>query len=214
MSQRDEDVVALACEYADNMDPLGGGAEQSLARLSSRLEAAEAENKRLRDGRWTDEERKLFLYEATKASYAEGTRAGCEKLSIAAAEMSEEIEGLTSRLEADEGALRELARAVEAENRDVVMACGRERTGVTLSTWDGAVNEYDDVFRAKNLVHRKSMAVEHALNTTRAALAASPSTYPCRCETWNYAAAGHAPSHSPTCEYFVPEPDDPEGYPC
>ena len=53
---------------------------------------------RLRSGNWTDEERKLFLFEATKASYAEGVRAGCEELSIHAADMDVELEHLREKL--------------------------------------------------------------------------------------------------------------------
>jgi len=61
-------------------------------KLTAENERLQAEVERLRNGQWTDEERKLFLFEATKASYAEGTRAGCEELSIEAAKMSVELE--------------------------------------------------------------------------------------------------------------------------
>ena len=60
--------------------------------LEAERDQLREENERLTSGRWTDEERKRFLFEATKASYAEGTRAGCEELSIAAAEMSVELD--------------------------------------------------------------------------------------------------------------------------
>jgi hypothetical protein len=62
-------------------------------------ERLRAEVERLRAGRWTDEERKLFLYEATKASYAEGARAGCEELSIEAAKMSDELDVANAEVE-------------------------------------------------------------------------------------------------------------------
>ena len=56
-------------------------------------EEARQEAERLNNPeQWTEEERKRFLFGATKASYAEGTRAGCEELSIAAAEMSVELD--------------------------------------------------------------------------------------------------------------------------
>jgi len=63
------------------------------------IASLEAEVERLRAGHWTDEERKLFLFEATKASYAEGTRAGCEELSIEAAKMSDELDEANAEVE-------------------------------------------------------------------------------------------------------------------
>ena len=82
-----------------------------VASLTTRLEQATAEVERLSDGsRWTEDERKAFLFEATKASYAEGVRAGCEELSMEAARMSDELEAATTRLEQAEGAI---ARAVQ-----------------------------------------------------------------------------------------------------
>jgi len=60
---------------------------------------------------WTPEERKLFLFEATKASYAEGTRAGCEELAIHAAEMDTHIQ----QLEEEVRNLSELAAGYKTE---------------------------------------------------------------------------------------------------
>jgi chromosome segregation ATPase len=81
-------------------------------KYDERWRVDQAEVDRLRSGQWTDEERKLFLFEATKASYAEGTRAGCEELSIEAAKMSEELEAAEAEVERLAAENRQLRRRV------------------------------------------------------------------------------------------------------
>lgn len=91
----DYDVVLTGIEcltpaHDDHRDD----AEAALGRI-------QAENTRLQDPtRWTLDERKRFLFEATKASYAEGTRAGCEELAIHAAELDTENERLRQERDA------------------------------------------------------------------------------------------------------------------
>ncbi len=95
-----------------------GPATAALDRILTSYESMKAENERLNDAeRWTAEERKRFLYGATKASYAEGTRAGCEELSMAAAEMSIELEEALAQLESIKRE-RDEARASEGNLHD------------------------------------------------------------------------------------------------
>jgi chromosome segregation ATPase len=98
-------------------------AVRDAGRMRGLLEEARAEVERLRSGQWTDEERKLFLFEATKASYAEGVRAGCEELSIHAADMDVELEELHEsydQLVKSEDTLRQVNANLEEANAAVV----------------------------------------------------------------------------------------------
>jgi len=88
-------------------------------RFEAANNALDKEVERLRSGQWTDEERKLFLFEATKASYAEGTRAGCEELSIHAADMDVELERLRVDVEEEAARASDNYKAYEREKAEV-----------------------------------------------------------------------------------------------
>ena len=79
-----------------------------------------------------------------------------------------ELQKENTRLRA---ALGEIARAVEAEYPAFRVKCGRG--AINPETWDGAINEHDDIFRAKNIIRSRSLAVEDALKAAHRLLTTS-----------------------------------------
>jgi hypothetical protein len=139
------------------------------ASLRAQLATQAEELARLRAGDWTAEERKHFLYEATKASYAEGVRAGCEELAIHAADMDEELDELRTQLTKQSAVIEKAHRFInypsaynEEALRDALATDTGERGPVD---WQKAKNDAEEYWRGRDAIE-ELWERKHATDTT------------------------------------------------